>query len=151
MADPFSWLAGLGAAGGTGAAAGTGLAAGAAGSLAPLGAASSAAAAATTAAGITAGTITPTVIASGGGLGAAAVTAAKEIGKTIAGAGVASLLAPRPKIPAAPKAPTVDDARQRVEEADRLRAKKGGAAAILTSPLGVPGKPTTATKTLLGQ
>lgn len=139
--DPFSWLAAAGTAGGT---------AGAAGTLAPLGAASSAAAAATTAAGITAGSIVPTV-AGGSGLAAGAGAVAKTLAKTVAGAGAASLLAPTPKIPAAPRPPTVDDAAQRVAVADRLRAKKGGAAAILTGTLGDTSTPQTATKKLLGQ
>lgn len=59
----------------------------------------------------------------------------------------------RPKInvPEPPATPTVDEARQNQDITDRMRKKRGRAAAQLTSPVGDPTVPQTAAKTLLGQ
>lgn len=84
-------------------------------------------------------------VAAGSSLASKAVTAAGVL------SGFTPLLGKKPKIPDAPKVPTRDAARESQELRDRLSKQRGGAANILTSPLGVSGKPQTAAKTLLGQ
>lgn len=57
---------------------------------------------------------------------------------------------PKIKIDQPPPVPTVDEARQNQEVIDRLRRRRGRAAASLTGPLGDTTQAPTSVKTLLG-
>jgi hypothetical protein len=55
-----------------------------------------------------------------------------------------------PKAPEVPKTPAAPDVAAVYDQRRRALASTGRAGTILTSPLGVPGNPSTAPKTLLG-
>lgn len=55
-----------------------------------------------------------------------------------------------PKLPPTPPDPVNNAAVQAAALAEQARQSKGSASTILTSPLGVSGSPTTASKMLLG-